>query len=450
MKLIDYFNDFLKAEVNLDDARLGRLNTSIGAVTDFLRDRPPFAANFVDTIPQGSYAHKTIIKPVHGGDEFDADLLLYVEEYEKWEASDYVQELYTCFRESQIYRDKVSRRTRCVTINYAGDFHMDVVPFLERHGQKFITNRSENNFEITDPEAYNAWLDEKNRASNRNLVKTVRLIKYLRDYKRTFEVKSVILNVLLGEQINDAFLLADPSLYADVPTTLRNVMNRLSEYVEPHHRLPSIADPSGTGENFSDRWSQEGYAPFRTSIMRYAEWIEDAWSEPDRARSLQKWQRVFGEEFSKAKAERFSESLVKASPALPVLFQNTDQQLADHSISLGINPRYRFRIEGRVLRKASMGAYILQDRGNRVLLGRTIRFQIAECNVPEPFQIFWKVRNRGPESLSHDAIRGQIIKGERIWGIDEPTVFVGPHYVDCYAVRNGICVAQDRQEVIII
>lgn len=162
MKLTEYFNNFLKSQVNLDDSRLNRLNGSVGAVTDFLRASPVFVDNFNDTIPQGSYAHKTIINPVHENDEFDADLLLCLEEIDGWEASDYVQELYVQFRASHIYRDKVSRRTRCVTLDYAGDFHMDVVPFLERHGQKYITNRSDNSFELTDPEAYNAWLDEKN------------------------------------------------------------------------------------------------------------------------------------------------------------------------------------------------------------------------------------------------------------------------------------------------
>src|SRR5690606_1661643 len=102
---------------------------------------------------------------------------------------------------------------------------MDVVPYLERHGEKYVTNRHEDVFQRTDPEAYNSWLDEKNRISARNLVKVIRLVKYLRDYKRTFDVKSIILNVMLGEQVNSVALLSDPGCYADVPTTLRTVMN---------------------------------------------------------------------------------------------------------------------------------------------------------------------------------------------------------------------------------
>ena len=69
----------------------------------------------------------------------------------------------------------VGRRTRCVTVDYANDFHVDVVPYLERHGEKFITNRADDGFELTNPEGFNAWLDEKNRTTGGRLVKVIRL-----------------------------------------------------------------------------------------------------------------------------------------------------------------------------------------------------------------------------------------------------------------------------------
>lgn len=449
MKLISYFSDFLENEVNLDNARLDRLDGSIEAITNFL-EGSSLAGGFIDVIPQGSYAHKTIIKPVQENDEFDADLLLHLEESSEWEASDYVDELCRYFRGNGIYKEKVQRRTRCVTIDYAGDFHIDVVPYLERHDKKYITNRRDNVYELTDPEAYNAWLDDKNRTASRNLVKTIRLVKYLRDYKRTFDVKSVILNVLLGEQVNDAALLADPGCYADVPTALRTVMNRLCSYVEDRPYLPSIMDPSGTQENFGDRWNQDGYAAFRTAVIRYAEWIDDAWSDTDRDSSLKKWQRAFGEEFQQAKKPESAKSLVRSESALPASYHNTEQTLSDLGIGTSIVPVYRFRITGKVLRKGSMGAYHLKDRGNKVLKGRSIQFSVVECNVPTPHEVYWKVMNRGPEALGQDCIRGQIEEGTRLWRREEPTSFRGPHFVECYLVKDGVCVAKDRQEVMII
>lgn len=449
MKLIRHFDSFLKNEVNLDDQRLNRLNGSVGALTTFLQNSATFGANFIDVIPQGSYAHKTIIKPVNDNDEFDGDMLLYLKEFEEWEAEDYVKNLYACFCSNGTYKPKAQLGKRCVTIDYAGDFHVDVVPYLERHGDKFITHRIDNEFLLTNPEAYNAWLDEKNKITNRNLVKVIRLVKYLRNFKRRFGVKSVVLNVLLGQQVNEMALLMDPNCYADVPTTLMTIMNRLKDYVESQPYLPSIMDPSGTQENFSDRWDQAGYTAFRTAIIRYSGWINEAWSEPDSSISLEKWQRVFGDDFKLETLTRFSESVTKSISSLPVVFDDTEQKLEDLGFVLSLSPTYRIRIAGRVLPNRSMGSYYLKDRGNKVFRGRSIQFQITECTVPTPYSIYWKVRNRGPESTSLNCIRGQIEKGEKVWRNTEPTSFVGPHFVECYIVKNGVCVATDRQDVII-
>ncbi len=450
MKLIDYFDEFLKNEVNLDAARLERLNSSVSAITNFLRDSPMFAGNFIDVIAQGSYAHKTIIKPVQANDEFDADILLFVQEFPDWSASDYVNNLNACFKGSGVYTAKALRQTRCVTIDYSGDFHVDVVPFLERHGHKYITNRRDQDYELTNPEGYNSWLDEKNRTTGRRLVKVIRLVKYLRDYKNTFGVKSVLLNVLLGDRVNDAALLVDPGCYADVPTTLRTVMNRLSSYVGQNPLLPAIMDPSGTGEDFSNRWNQEGYASFRNAIMRYASWIDDAWSEPDRALSLKKWQRVFGDAFQAPQPASSTKALVKASESSLVSFTNTEQKLGDVGIAEKLVPQYSVRINGRVTRKLGFRDFVMGQSGNKVQSGRTLEFSVARCTVPEPYEVRWKVKNNGPEARRRNMVRGQIESRGGARTITEPASFAGPHYVECYIIKNGICVAKDRQEVTII
>ena len=73
---------------------------------------------------QGSYALRTIIKPVREGQEYDADLLLYMRYDSSKEAKDYISALYDCFRSSGTYRDMSHRRTRCVTLDYAGEVHL--------------------------------------------------------------------------------------------------------------------------------------------------------------------------------------------------------------------------------------------------------------------------------------------------------------------------------------
>lgn len=445
MKLNNYFKNFLENEVNLNSSRIKTLDERSEAITNFLKNSELFKENYIDVIPQGSYAHKTIIKPVKTTDEYDADILLQLEEFTDWEAQDYVENLYKTFRASNVYRDKVSRKTRCVTITYANDFHMDVVPFMERHNQKYITNRHENNFELTDPEKFTDWLDERSRITKHHFVKVVRLIKYIRDYKRTFSVKSIILNTLLGEQVNDAALLENEKCYDDVPTALYNIMKKLKDYVESNYYMPTIADPSETGENFGDRWNQDSWLVFRNKMIYYSDKITDAYEDEDLSSSLKKWQTIFGEEFKKPQTE--NSKVKQLSDGSMLTFTDTEETLADKNIDKKINPRYKVKLRGKVTPKNGFRTYSLSERGNKVSKGRSITFSVT-CNVPEPYTIYWKTLNRGDEALKNDCVRGQIQMGYS--SHTEPTSFRGNHYVECYIVKDNVCVAMDRQSVFII
>ena len=145
MKLTAYWKHFL-GQVNLNQSRIDQLDDRVTAITSFLQGANGFGADAEDVIPQGSYAQKTIIKPV-GAHEFDADALLQMTEQDGWEPRDYVAELYRTFRGSSTYKELVGRRTRCVVVNYANEFHVDVVPYLVRDDGHWITNRSENKLE---------------------------------------------------------------------------------------------------------------------------------------------------------------------------------------------------------------------------------------------------------------------------------------------------------------
>lgn len=76
---------------------------------------------------------------------------------------------------------------------------------------------------------------------------------------------------------------------------------------------------------------------------------------------------------------------------------------------------------------------------------RKLKFIIVENNIPKPYDIYWKVRNVGYEAIRRNCIRGQIKKG--IDYLNESTNFYGPHYVECYIIKDGICVARDKISV---
>lgn len=161
MKLEEKLKEFLANTVNINQSRIDTLTDRVDAVTRFLKDSETFEDCFIEVVPQGSYAHKTIIKPSDKSPEFDADILLYVKEVDDWEPKDYIEQLYQLFLGNGIYRDKTIRQTRCVTINYIGEFSLDVVPSIRRdflwtteHVVNFLTNEEE----PTRPKEYTKWL----------------------------------------------------------------------------------------------------------------------------------------------------------------------------------------------------------------------------------------------------------------------------------------------------
>lgn len=441
MKLHDYFADFLTNTVNLSQKRLDTLTDRISAVEKALLADAQLGPALGELIPQGSYAHRTIINPVNGH-EYDADVLLPFGEQPGWEPKDYVDELYKMLERNGTYAGKVTRRSRSVVIDYADPFHVDVVPFVARADASYITNRNTNQWELTNPEGFNEWLDAQNRAANGHLVAVIRLIKYLRDYKQTFSVKSVILTTLLGGAVTEARAWGDTTYCCDLPTALVDIVNALDAYLQTYPIMPTIADPSCSGENFNHRWNQDEYANFRTRIHRYAEIITDAFDEPEKDPSIELWQSVFGDDFKKTVTA--TKVLQANASARPV---HDPEQNLETDLHIPISRRYQVKLVGRVAKKPGFRHYSLPSRSNLVGKGRELIFSVDTSSVPAPFDIYWKVRNSGEEAIQADALRGQIFKGGQQHR--EHTLYKGSHYVEVYIVQNGICVALDQQRVAI-
>jgi hypothetical protein len=441
-KLTDHFTNFLDEVVNLNQSRLDTLDHRLETIENFLSSHSDFGPvmSSDDLIPQGSYAHKTIIKPLPGH-EFDVDALVPMHEQFDAEPCDYIPQLYSALRSSGTYRSMVSRKTRCVTVQYANDFHIDLVPYIERGGQLYITNRHKNRFELTNPERFTEWLDEQGRITSGHLIAVVRLMKYLRDFKQTFTARSIILTTLLGGRVNFANLLGDDGYYADVPTALVHVVDDLDAYLQANPYMPVILDPGGTGEDFSHRWDQAQYENFRRRMNRYSDLMWEASSEADAQKAERLWQGIFGPDFTGPRIEKRALLLEAASPA-------PREQFLDRDFAIPYQPQgYRLRIMGRAGRKPGFRTYDLPRQGNRVLKGRTITFRIARCTVPPPYEVFWKVRNRGTEATEVQALRGEITQGGNTKV--ESTLYRGSHWVECYIVKNGVCVARDHHPVII-
>ena len=317
MKHTTYFQEFLSKEVNLNETRLQRLNTSSSAVDTFLSGNLDL---YEKTERQGSYGLKTIIKPV-GTREYDADLLLYMTYDEDKEPKDYINDVYDCLKGNDNYKDKVHRRTRCVYIDYAGEVHLDLVPCITQQDwftqeeEYFICNNKENEFELTDGTGYRDWFNEKTRITNGNLKRVTRLLKFLRDHKGNFSVKSILLTTLIGNSVYASD--EDSEDFKDTPTSLKTVSNRINSFLQANIFMPEICNPVLSTESFTRHWDQDKYRHFREMFNLYNTKINDAFDAKDHNTSIKKWRELFGDDFGELKDDnenKGSASVIVSAP----------------------------------------------------------------------------------------------------------------------------------------
>ena len=294
-KNIQQFAEFLRDEVNLNQSRLDRLETSVGAVNDYLKDNLP---GYQTMDKQGSYALGTLIKPVDDNDEYDADIQIVMNPNPKWEAKDYVHAINQTLAGNKNYVDKLRLKTRCVTVDYAGDFHLDVVPRVTINGKHCVCNRIDNKFEETDGTGYRDWFNGKNRITGGNLKRVVRLLKHLRDHKNSFTAKSILLTTLAGNAIK----VSDEGTAAvsTVADTLETVLSRMNDYLQQHPNMPIIKNPVLPTEDFNRHWDQRRYANFRNRVQSYAQTAKQAKAEPSAEQAIKLWQDLFGDKFGKS------------------------------------------------------------------------------------------------------------------------------------------------------
>ena len=294
---VNDFNKFMGEHVNLNPSRYERLKRSDKAVSEYLRQN---LIGFRRTERQGSYALGTTIRPVGDtDDEYDVDRLVYMEYDSSKDPKDYIDDVYRCLKANGNYTDKVQRHTRCVTVNYADEFKIDVVPCITVNGNHFICNRRTNKLEVTDGTGFRDWFNNKNRITNGNLKLVTRLLKYLRDHKNTFTAPSVLLTTLIGNAVYD---WEDNARFKTVPHALRTVILRVDKFLQSRPTMPEICNPALPGEDFTRHWDQDIYSHFRDMVASYARRIEDAYTDGDEKRSVRKWRDLFGDGFGNLSA----------------------------------------------------------------------------------------------------------------------------------------------------
>lgn len=325
--------------------------------------------------------------------------------------------------EKRYPKTDVSADGQIVGVNFTG-YRVEVLPaFLDENGDYIHGDTNDGgSWKTTKPRPEIKAVNDLNQKTNGNLKD---LCMMLRAWKNR---AGVGVGGLLIDTLTYNFCSQHAGIekltYRDYPALMVSLFTHLGGLPDQDYWL-------APGSNQRVRCKAKFQAKARKAAARCQEAV-DATSENARSRI---WKKVFGRQFPQPEAQR-----VEESAAIPI----TEAFIED---KFPVDIRYNLELDCEVIEKGNLVHMLrgLLSSKRRVPTERGLRFHVTACDVPGDYAILWKVRNRGAEAERRGMLRGEISFDEGSRREKRETAnFTGDHYVEAYAVKNGVCVARCR------
>jgi hypothetical protein len=209
-----------------------------------------------------------------------------------------------------------------------------------------------------------------------------------------------------------------------------------------------IPNPVNSGENFADRWHEEHDARAR-AFFQWVQWLKEdvtavleAGTDEDLNEQLQ---RVFG----KRVASSVIEKLQPPTPKTSLVTRIGKATLSLFSVSWRQQPGWPMR----VVQEFDIGARLSKHNGFRPYafhygsgsqcLNKHLTIRFAAPSFGADCDYYWQVTNTGDEARRAGDLRGGFQMDGEIH--TETTKYTGDHCVQCFVVKDGMCIARSHE-----
>ncbi|MBX9865994.1 MAG: nucleotidyltransferase [Burkholderiales bacterium] len=301
-------------------------------------------------------------------------------------------------------------------------YRVEVLPvFIQNDGSyTYPDSNSGGSWKVTNPIAEIKAFNDLNNQTNRNLK---HLCKMIRAWKNTHGV-------------NISGFLIDTLCYKFFQTTTDYNTVSYSQYKflikDFFFFLISQSETQtfwfAPGSNQKVYKSGNFHAKAKKALRRSTEALSNSLEAP------YKWKLIFGHRFP----VEFKEA------QLSYTFARTEQFIEDlYPVDIQNELTINCRIEN--ISNLLRSLIYASSPGDKFTIPkqRKLTFMIESTDVVNPYKILWKVRNIGTTAERLNKIRGQIEETNKNIKT-ETTEFEGSHLVECYLIKNNICVARDR------
>lgn len=331
---------------------------------------------------------------------------------------------------SSTYSSSEIKVDRCVVTVKFFDSHIDVQPVFEIENQdyKYPDTYGDGAWKITRPRKEMDAMVEFEGNKNRNLR---RLCKMARSWKNKH---GVCMGGLLIDTLAYNFFKSiddyNSTSFAYYDEMCRDFFKYLFDQPKEQKEYGALGSKQRVKVRKSFR---------RKAKKAYDLALEAIDASTDKIKH-DKWRDIFGKEFPKYESEDMEARSINEN------YSNTEEFIES---SYQVDIRFDLKIDCEVkqsgFKEGSLRDFL--QRKIRLRPFKSLNFFIERNEVPPPYEIKWKVTNRGEQAIKRNCIRGQIIKDEGSGMRNERTSFRGSHFVECYIIKNNVVVAKDVIDV---
>lgn len=425
------FNKFL-SNIEPSQSTVLYISSVQNTLRDYLKKHKVYADIYVDSFLSGSYAKHTSIRPAKDDKKRDVDIIVVTNHYLSDDSSEVLSELCDVLEESSYYYSaEVQHHSVSIELSQV---NVDVVPVIQDEEDEriyYVGDSVTGEWIKTDPKGHKTWSTQVNQDNHDKYKPLVKIFKWWRRTNCPLEIrypKGITLEKLIADNIGDS----EGSTEDLVISTMQNIISAYKEEFADKGIVPFLADPS---EKVSDNdllagYSSNDFAQFITKLTEHADILNSKGTAND------VWGEILGKEFPQ-------DSSIKSSYALVVCANASHRQKPIWPMSRGGAAFIGLKVQDK---NGNLIEY--ENNGAPLDKGLSLHFQ-AFTGVRRPFIVKWQITNTGEEARRAGCLRGNFENSDiGKMGKRESTSYSGAHSVQCFIIKNGICVAKSKDFII--
>lgn len=395
-----------------------------------------------ETCVQGSMAMSTVIQNEDG--DYDIDVAVVFDKSvlgDKGAQATRNLVANALKRKTKQFNAEPEVKTSCVRIKYEDGYHIDFAVYRRHYDSEnecWIYEHAGSDWSVRELKGLTEWFKSQNNDSDGKLRKVIRLSKMFCKSRKSWKnmPSGLLQTVLCDEKLQQSYERIDELFYY----TMQEIVNRLETST-------SVEAPVDDGRDLTPRdidckrmtnWKNR----LKSKLEDLKVLFSDECTKDD---AIQAWYGFFNHDYWGGQVT-VEKSYAVASVSKSVFsFFDGEQYIEEmYPMQLVYKCDVSCKVSGDGWRLKPIGEFLSIWR-HYLPHNFEIRCEMEYTNCLWPYKILWKVKNVGPEAERKNLIRGEI--KERGRTIVEHTSFFGNHYIECYIVKDGLCVARKRIEI---